>query len=169
VIRNIHIDIPTDRDSTKFSSTLESFGMLQLVSEPTYVGGHTKDAVLTRDTDNIVTDVAVTDPGLSDNTGKVSRDHIAVLFTAKVAKPAPMRKTITFRKLMAINIDLFKDDIKSSGTLAFSQQSSDVETLVKAYTDELSSLIDKDAPLRTESNVLRPASGTLKNYMRQNT
>ena len=110
---NIHIDIPTDRDSTKFSSTLESSGMRQLVNEPTHVGGHTLDVVITRDTDTIATDIAVTDPGLSDNTGKVSHAHFAILFTAKAAKPAPMRKTITFRKLREINIDLFKDDIKS--------------------------------------------------------
>ena len=113
---NIHNDITTDRDSTKSSSTLESSGMRQLVNEPTHVGGPL-DVVLTRDTDTIVTDVAVTDPGLSDNTGKVSRDHVALLFTAKAAKPAPIKKTITFRKLRAINIDLFKDDINSSDTL----------------------------------------------------
>ena len=73
---NIHNDIPTDRDSTKSSSTLASSGMRQLVNEPTHVGGPL-DGVLTRDTGTIVTDVAVTDPGLSDYTGKVSRDHVA--------------------------------------------------------------------------------------------
>ena len=104
---NIHIDIPTDRDYIKCSSILESSGMRQLVNEPKHVGGHTLDVVITRDTDTIVTDVAITDPGLSDNTGKVSLDHFAVLFTAKAAKPAPMRKSITFRELRAINIDLF--------------------------------------------------------------
>ena len=154
---NIHFDIPTDRDSTKFSSTLESSGMRQLVNEPTHVCGHTLGVVITKDTDTIVTDVAVTDQALSDNTGKVSRDHFAVLFTAKAVKPAPLRKTIPFRKLRAINIGLFKDNIKSSDTLAISQHSSDVEPLVKAYSDELSSLIDIHAPLRTKSIVLRPS------------
>ena len=142
---NIHIDIPTDRDSTRFSSTLESSGMRQLVNEPTHVGGHTLEVVITKDTDTIVNGVAMTDPGLSDNTGKVSRNHFAVLFTAKAKQPAQMRKTITFRKLRAINIDLFNGDIKSSDTIAINKQSSDIETLVKAYTDELSSLIDKHA------------------------
>jgi len=56
-----------------------------------------------------------------------------------------------------------------SSPLILSQQSCDVETLVKPYSDQLSSLIDKDAPLRTKSIVLRPASGTLKNCMRQST
>ena len=89
---NIHLDITTDRHSTKSSSTLESSGMRQFINEQTHVSGHALDVVITRDTYTIVTDVAVTDPGLSDNTGKVSREHFAVLFTAK---PAPMRKTIT--------------------------------------------------------------------------
>ena len=44
-----------------------------------------------------------------------------------------------------------------SSPLILSQQSCDVETLVKPYSDQLSSLIDKDAPLRTKSIVLRPS------------
>ena len=56
-----------------------------------------------------------------------------------------------------------------SSPLILSQQSCDVETLVKPYSDQLSSLIDKDAPLRTKSIVLRHARGTLKNCMRQST
>ena len=86
---------------------------------------------------------------------KVPRDHVAILFTAKAEQPAPMMKSITLRKLKAINVDLFKDDNKYYATLAISQHSSYVETLVKAHTNELSSLIDKPAPLRTKSIVLR--------------
>ena len=86
---------------------------------------------------------------------KVPRDHVAILFTAKAEQPAPMMKSITLRKLGAINVDLFTDDNKSYDTLAISQHSSYVETLVKAHTNELSSLIDKPAPLRTKSILLR--------------
>jgi len=59
-----------------------------------HVGEHTLAVVITRDTDTIVTEVAVIDPGLSVNTGKVSRGHFAVLFTAKAVKPAPLRKSV---------------------------------------------------------------------------
>ena len=47
------------------------------------MGGHTLDVVITRDTDNILSNVAVIYPGLSDNIGKVARDHFAVTLTVK--------------------------------------------------------------------------------------
>ena len=44
---------------------------------PTHVLGHTFDVVITRDTDKIVSNI-VKDPGLSDATRKVSKDHFSV-------------------------------------------------------------------------------------------
>ena len=60
--------------------------------------GHTFDVVITRHTDKIVSNIEVKDPGLSDATGKVSKDHFAVTFNANVAKHVPIRKkNVTFR------------------------------------------------------------------------
>ena len=142
---SIHLDIPADRDTLKFTSVLESCGMRQHVSEPTHVGGHTLDVVITRDTDNMVSDIEVTDPGLSDNTGKASRDHFAVFFNTRAFKPAPVMKTVSFRKLHSINVDAFKNNILTSDILKSSLQSTNTEELVNAYNDELSSLINKHA------------------------
>ena len=85
--------------------------MKQHVTKPTHIGGHILDVIITRDTDNIVSHVDIVDPGLSDSSGKVSRDHLAVTFTTKISKPAPVRKTVTFRKLSTINVQSFKSDI----------------------------------------------------------
>ena len=70
--------------------------MQQRVTEPTHVGGHTLDVVITKDTDDVVYNVHVTDPGLSDNTGKVTQDHFAVNFNIKVVIPAPVKKQVSF-------------------------------------------------------------------------
>ena len=63
------------------------------VNEPTNIRGHTLD-VITQDTDtcNTVSMVEVTDPGQSDGLGKVSRDHLAVIFISYASRPAPLRK-----------------------------------------------------------------------------
>ena len=139
--------------------------MRQHVSEPTHVGGHTLDVVITRDTDNTVSDIEVTDPGLSDNTGKASRDHFAVFFNTRAFKPAPVTKTVSFRKLHSIDVDAFKNDILTSDILKSSLQFTNTEELVSVYNDELLSLINKhaplllcsSAPLRTKAIVLRPS------------
>jgi hypothetical protein len=77
---NFHLDIPTDRDTSKFNRCLETFGMEQHVRAPTHVAEHTLDVLITRDTDTIVSTIEVNDPGLSDSDGKISCDHFAVIF-----------------------------------------------------------------------------------------
>jgi len=151
---NFHLDDPSDKDTLKFNNILHSFGMMQHVKEPTHVRGHTLDVVITRDTVDTVFNVVVTDPGLSVSSGNISKDHYAVIFNARASKPAPVRKTVTFRKLREINIEKFKQDITES-EIQF-ENIHDPETLVQTYDTKLSALVDKHAPLRTKSITLRP-------------
>jgi hypothetical protein len=46
---NFHLDIPTDRDTSKFNRCLETFGMEQHVRAPTHVAEHTSCFSRTRD------------------------------------------------------------------------------------------------------------------------
>jgi hypothetical protein len=111
--------------------------MEQHVRGPTHVAGHTLDVLITRDTDTIVSTIEVNDPGLSDSDGKISRDHFAVIFHIRAEKPAPIRKTVTYRKLRSIDIESFRNDIKS-------------------LNNSLASLVDKHTPLLTKQVTLRP-------------
>ncbi|KAL3865932.1 hypothetical protein ACJMK2_043277 [Sinanodonta woodiana] len=97
------------------------------------------------------------DPGLSDSSGKISHDHLAVNFKATFFKPAPVRKTFSFRTLSTINIQSFKSDIEASDLLndQFLATCTDVDKLVDAYTSELSMLLEWRAKLRTKSIILR--------------
>ena len=70
--------------------------MQQHVHESTHVRGHTLDVVFTRDNSSIVSDINVVDPGICDSTGNVSRDHFKFIFKACAAKPAPVRKILSF-------------------------------------------------------------------------
>ncbi|KAL3868048.1 hypothetical protein ACJMK2_040887, partial [Sinanodonta woodiana] len=97
------------------------------------------------------------DPGLSDSSGKISHDHLAVNFKAKFAKPAPVQKTISFRKLSTINIQSFESDIEPSDLLndQLLATCTDVDKLVDAFTSELSMLLERYPPLRTKNIILR--------------
>ncbi|KAH3782473.1 hypothetical protein DPMN_160387 [Dreissena polymorpha] len=79
--------------------------MKQHVTEPAHVLGHTLDVVITRESANTISNIEITDPGFSDNTGKASRDHFAVLFQAVSAKSPPIKKTVTFRKLCSFDVE----------------------------------------------------------------
>ena len=154
---NFHLDIPNNRETSKFLSCLDSFGLIQHVNEPTHVAGHTLDVVITWDNDNIISNIEVIDPCFSDSAGRVTRDHFAVTLNANASKPAPVRKTVYFRKIRGIDIDLFKSDIQASECFKSKSFPTDMDELVDSYTAELSSLVDKHAPVRTKSIVLRPS------------
>lgn len=111
--------------------------------------GHTLDLVISRDTSHIVSNIMVSDPALVAHDGKLTRDHFAVSFMTTLAKPAPIRKTVTFQKLRAIDIEAFKQDIMNSPSLC--STSGTVEDLVKAYSEGLTTLINKHAPMHTKT------------------
>jgi hypothetical protein len=89
---NFHVDVDNDRDAQRFMDTLQACGLQQHVNEPTHVLGHTLDVVISRDTSRIISDVTITDPGLCDHLGKLTRDHFAVGFTPTLVKHAPCRR-----------------------------------------------------------------------------
>ncbi|XP_060553020.1 uncharacterized protein LOC132714233 [Ruditapes philippinarum] len=155
---NLHVDKLLDRDALKFISCLETFGLKQHVQGPTHVAGHTLDVVITRDTDNIVSNIEVRDPGLSDSSGKILRDHFAVIFNAHLYKPPPIKKTVSFRKFKSINIKGFREDMKSLDILNANICISDLDEYVESLNTGLSTLIDKHAPLITKTIVLRPSN-----------
>ncbi|XP_064622629.1 uncharacterized protein LOC135484864 [Lineus longissimus] len=128
--------------------------MVQHVAEPTHVQGHTLDVAVTRDNHrSLVSDIQVRDPCLFNDKGDQIKDHLAVSLTTTLAKPAPVRVTVPYRKLRQINVDAFRNDIGES--LVF-HEASPVDDLVQSYTDGLTTLLDKHAPLQHKTLVLHP-------------
>jgi len=146
---NFHIDVKHDRDAQQFMDTIKACGLQQHVHEPTHVLGHTLDVVISRDTNHIISDVTIIDPGLCDHLGKLTRDHFTVGFTTTLIKPAHMQNIVSYRKLRAIDVEAFKHDIVVSSMLQTTQ--GNVDGLVTAFTNGLTSLIDKHAPLHTRA------------------
>ena len=153
---NFHLDVPTDRDTQRFMSVLQSCGLQQHVTGATHIHGHTLDVIITRYDSAVVSDIEVTDPGLCDHMGKLSRDHFAVNFTTGIAKPVAIQKAVSFRKLRAIDVEHFKRDIAASHVLHNFHGSPD--ELLSCYNDIMRTLVDKHAPLRTKTIHLRPNS-----------
>jgi len=109
---------------------------------------HTLDVIITQDTRNIVSDVEVTDHGLCDHLGRMSRDHSAVNFTATIIRPAPNHKVVSFRKLRSVDVEKVKRGITDSTILHL--YSGYVDELGHAYNNGLHSLMYKNAPLCTK-------------------
>ena len=88
----------------RFKDSLSACGLRQHMNEPTYQKGQTLDVVITKDSDNTIDNLEVTDPALCDKSGNISGDYYAISFSAHMSKPHPNRKIVTFRKLRAINV-----------------------------------------------------------------
>ena len=83
-------------------------------------------------------------------------DHYTVCADLRFVKPNWERKRICGRKLKAINLEHFRQDVALSPLL--SEASNDLLTLLHLYNSELSSVLDKHAPLKSRIVTIRPAA-----------
>ena len=133
---NFHLDNINEPESNRLKDVLFSAGLMQHVVGPTHRSGHTLDVVITGESDNIVKNVTVSNPLISD--------HSAVHFLLDIAPPPPIRKELVYRKIGDIDIVKWRADITS----AFSNIPADLTTceLVSLYDNKLKNILDCHAP-----------------------
>jgi exonuclease III len=150
---NYHLDVPDDADTRKFITILDSCGLKQHVDKPTHKKGHTLDVLITKDTSLFATNISVSDPCLFNNHGKPSGDHFAITFDVSTQKPSAVQKHVSYRKFRDINVDAFKEDVKST-IINIKEES--VDNLLEAFNTGLKDLINVHAPLCHRAITLRP-------------
>ena len=75
-----------DREASIFMNLITSAGLAQHVYGPTHKKGHTVDLILTRDTDNFVSNVITT--------SYLPSDHSAVICNLNIARPKQTKMKI---------------------------------------------------------------------------
>nr|XP_058973916.1 uncharacterized protein LOC131800233 [Pocillopora verrucosa] len=146
---NFHVDDTTDTAAANFLSLLESFDLQQHIRSCTHRAGHTLDLVITRDAEYILNAISV------DNSSEIS-DHYTVCADLRFVKPNWERKRICGRKLKAISLEHFRQDVAMSPLL--SESSNDLLALLHLYNSELSRVLDKHTPLKSRMVTIRPAA-----------
>ena len=104
---NIHIDNPRDSDAIKFADLLESFAVQQHVKGSTHKEGHTLDLIITR-----CSEIVLAAPPKDD---RFISDHVSVCCRLIPEKPPAVEKLVTYRKYRSIDMELFKNDLVTSG------------------------------------------------------
>ena len=143
---NIHIDVPDDANTIKFLDLLESMALTQHLNTTTHRLGHPLDLIITRESECLVLNTPIADCYLSD--------HSTVLYNLALQKPQLTVKEVSFRRTKAINIDAFREELRSSQLCQ--NPPSTLPDLVSSYKSTLSRLIDKHAPLRKKTITMRP-------------
>lgn len=144
---NIHLDVNSN-DTHQFNDIIESYGLQQLVKQPTHKSGHSLDVVIA--SHNIVNEDSV-DVLTRYSSQFLTCDHFGILFSLNCCiQLNDDRKIIKFRNYKNINHDNFKHDLAScistdpSNSLNFEQS-------IMQFNGTCSYLLDKHAPMLVKS------------------
>ena len=138
---NIHVDDPRDTDCVRFLGSLESMGLQQHVDLPTHKSGHTRDLIITRCADSLLSTNPIADCLFSD--------HFTVISDLIIKKPSLTIKQISCRKTKSTDIESFKNDLQKSALCQHSPNS--LNALVNSYNTTLSNSLDAHAPVFTKT------------------
>ena len=119
--------------------------------------GHTLDLVITRCDENLLSNLEILHPLLSDHL----LIHCHLNFTKHVTKP----KFRAFRKLRSLDIDKFCSDLRNSKLLT-STPIDDLGVLVDCYNSNLHTLIDLHAHIVCKPVTLRSRAPWLTKEIR---
>ena len=146
---NFHMDNKDDGDATRFGDLLDLFNLKQHVCVPTHKRGHILDLVITRNNSGALNlkNVTVMEQLISD--------HKAICLNLNLQKPLNIRKTVVSRKLKGFDFNAFNEMIESSGLLDEVVAQS-VESLTKEYDEVLCKVMNKLAPVKSRTIVIRP-------------
>ena len=143
---NFHVDISTNSDAQRLLSLLDSMNLQQHVDQPTHIGGHTLDLVITR-----LCELTINNIHYDDSSGS---DHFTVMSSVSIPKPKRETKVIECRKFKQINFEKFKDDINNSQL--HSASSTSASEAVELFNRVLLQLLDNHAPCKHKTITLRP-------------
>ncbi|XP_072048691.1 uncharacterized protein [Amphiura filiformis] len=146
---NFHVDVSTDREAIKFLDLLDSANLHQHVVGPTHIHGHTLDLIFTpKDVSLVSGDIAIQ--------RELPSDHFATTCNIDIARPASTKQRVKVRRYRSVDITQLKQDILTSSLTT--DPENDINSLAVQYDAVLRELMDKHAPLKTRTRILRPHS-----------
>ena len=113
---NFCVDDTDNASAMKFLDILNCFNLAQHMTVPTHKDGHTFDLIITRNDEDLISNIDVHDPLISD--------HFACFCSWNVCKANTRRKLITYRKLRNIDHKGFGRDLIDSPLLSSSARPS---------------------------------------------
>ena len=119
---------------------LESFGLVQHLSEPTQERGGILDVVITS-IDQPPTSVSVDDVSISD--------HMLLTWPVKLVRPSPMYVTTSRRNWKYFNFELFVRQLEQSELCHSPQPTIVADGLAERFKVVIMDILDRLAPART--------------------
>ena len=121
------------------------------------IHGHTLDLIITHQSDQIVRSTPRVDCYFSD--------HAPVLCHLHSIKPSFSTRTLSYRKIKLVSVDSLNDDLANSEVCK--NPLDNLEELLLSYNKTLLAVLDKHAPVKTRTIVMRPQVPRYKDEIRQ--
>ena len=138
---NLHFDSDKDDNVNTLKKLFPCYDLTQLVDRSTQQAGHILDWVIVSSSTG-VKEVCVENKRISD--------HSTLTFSFSLAKPGPIKRTVTSRNLKSLNMPLFREDVSLIDVTS--------EDPLSSYNTGLRSALDKHAPLKTRCVTDRPSA-----------
>ena len=146
---NFHMDNLANSSTQAFNRILLSNSLKQHIVSPTHLKKHILDLVITREDDTIITTANV------NNTPSFKSDHFWVHCELNIAKPPLPTKTVSYRKMKAIDLEQFSKDVTCSN-LTNIDNFTCPDDVVNAYNSVLRELLNKHAPMKKKTITIHP-------------
>ena len=102
---NIHTEDALDNDTQTFNDMLDSLGMINCITFPTYKQGHTHDSFIEEENSLLIVKVA--------RVHLISDNHF-IHAHLNIYKNKPKVREVTYRKYKQLGKTVFKDDLQRS-------------------------------------------------------
>ena len=138
---NFHSESSNSPDTKHFISILDSHNFLQHVDTATHVYGHILDFVSTLETSSLLSGKpAVHETFIADSISGKTLDHFVVTCKLALSVESTKCKTIKYRNLKAIDVDVLNNTI--SQELSSVRLIQDVDTQVNLYNNVMTEALD---------------------------
>ena len=137
---NLWVDDDKDKEASQFLALMSSYGLNQVVKEPTHRCGHTLDQIYYNEFQLHLSHEVVRD------VSGVSSDHSPLVIQIPLINTVDMTKQFFYRNIKGIDSEGFQEDIAEMWT-TFDKDSS-FSDMIKQYMSKGKSLMDKHAPMK---------------------
>ena len=134
---NMHIDNPSDTEAQIFMDTMEALGLQQHVRFQIHQAGNILDLIFTEATSQF---------SIRTFKGRFMSDQRVIVAELGIVIQHIMGKTVTFRNLKQINVDVFGSTLDPGHI----KNMRDLELVNRTYQEELSSVLNHMAPEKTK-------------------
>ena len=141
---NIHME-EDELYANKFKDLLDTFNIIQHVNFPSHIQGHTLDIIATFGEQPEISNI-------NGNLYDVSH-HLLVDFNLAAAPEIKQLKEISYRKLMNIEPEKFKEEVSEKVTIS---EGKSFGENIKLYNNVLRGILDEHAPVKTKQMKVVP-------------